>query len=80
MTMADLDREVETVIAREALQIDFHRGKLDDQSNWLADVGVTTLNLGRVIGVGPAMTAALETQAVIAAVGSSSDGARRAVR
>ena len=73
MTMADLDREVETVIAREALQIDFHRGKLDDRSNWLADVGVSDATmLGRVTGVGPAMTAALETQAVIAAVGSSS--------
>jgi hypothetical protein len=59
------------VIAREAFQVGYHRGKLDDQSNWLADVGLTTFKLGLIPGIGPAMKAAAETQCVIAAVGSS---------
>lgn len=72
MTMSDLDHGVHTVVAGEAFQIGYHRGKLDDQSNWLADVGRTTFALGLIPGIGPAMKAAAETQAVIAAVGSSS--------
>jgi EspA/EspE family len=71
-TVTDLDRDVQTVIAREAAQLDFHRSKLDDQSNWLADVGRTTFEMGLIPGGGPAMKAAVETQAVITAVGSSS--------
>jgi hypothetical protein len=71
-TLADLDRKVQTVIACEAFQIKYRRGKLDDQSNWLADVGHTTYGLGLVPGIGPALKAVAETQAVIAAVGSSS--------
>ncbi|WP_319452965.1 MULTISPECIES: EspA/EspE family type VII secretion system effector [unclassified Mycobacterium] len=71
VTMAGLDRQVQTVIAREAFQVGYHRGKLDDQSNWLADVGLTTFKLGLIPGIGPAMKAAAETQCVIAAVGSS---------
>ena len=72
MTMSDLDHGVQTVVAGEAFQIGYHRGKLDDQSNWLADVGRTTFALGLIPGIGPAMKATAETQAVIAAVGSSS--------
>jgi hypothetical protein len=67
-TVALLDRGVQTVIAREAYQVKYHRDKLDDQSNFLADLSYVTLAMGLVPGVGKAMKAATEVAAVNAAL------------
>jgi hypothetical protein len=67
-TVALLDRGVQTVIAREAYQVKYHRDKLDDQSNFLSDLSYVTLAMGLVPGVGKAMKAATEVAAVNAAL------------
>lgn len=67
-TVALLDRGVQTVIAREAYQVAYHRDKLDDQSNFLADLSYVTMALGLVPGYGKAMKATVEAAAVQAAL------------
>jgi hypothetical protein len=67
-TVALLDRGVQTVIAREAYQVKYHRDKLDDQSNFLSDLSYVTLAMGLVPGVGKAMKAATEVAAVDSAL------------
>lgn len=68
VSMAMLDRSVQTVIAREAYQIAYHRDKLDDQSNYLGDLSYLTWPLGLASGAGKAMKAAVELSAVSAAL------------
>ena len=63
-TLALLDRDVQTVIAREAFQVDSHRGTLDDQSDHLSALGYATWSLALVPGVGKALKAAVEMTAV----------------
>ena len=70
--MAAADNEVHGVLATEAYQIGFHRDRLDDSYNWLADVGVVTSALGLIPGVGRGLKAAADVQAVFVAVGRSS--------
>ena len=60
------------MIAEEAFQVGFHRDRLDDWSNFLADFGLVTFALGLIPGVGQELKATAELQAVLAAVGSSS--------
>lgn len=67
-SMAMLDRSAQTVIAREAYQITYHREKLDDQSNYLGDLSYLTWPLGLAPGAGKAMKAAVELSAVSAAL------------
>ena len=67
-SLAMLDRSVQTVIAREAYQIAYHRDKLDDQSNYLGDLSYLTWPLGLASGAGKAMKAAVELSAVSAAL------------
>jgi hypothetical protein len=67
-TVALLDRGVQTVIAREAYQVKYHRDKIDDQSNFLSDLSYVTVAMGLVPGVGKAMKAATEVAAVNAAL------------
>src|ERR1700733_3670824 len=50
--IAAVDHEVHRVIAEEAFQVGFHRGRLDDWSNFLADFGLVTFALGLIPGVG----------------------------
>jgi hypothetical protein len=67
-SVALLDRGVQTVIAREAYQVKYHRDKIDDQSNFLSDLSYVTVAMGLVPGVGKAMKAATEVAAVNAAL------------
>lgn len=62
--LAVLDRDVQTVVAREAFQVDYHRGKLDDQSDHLCTLGYATWSLALIPGVGKALKAAVEMTAV----------------
>lgn len=70
--MAAVDREVHGVLANEAQQIGFHRDRLDDSYNWLADIGLVTSALGLIPGVGRGLQAAADAHAVFVAVGRSS--------
>jgi hypothetical protein len=70
--MAAADHEVHGVLATEAYQVGFHRNRLDDSYNWLADVGLVTFALGLIPGVGQGLKAAADAQAVLVAVGRSS--------
>jgi hypothetical protein len=70
--MAAADHEVHGVLATEAYQIGFHRDRLDDSYDWLADVGVVTSALGLIPGVGRGLKAAADAQAVCVAVRRSS--------
>lgn len=63
-SLAVLDRDVQTVVAREAFQVDYHRGKLDDQSDHLSKLGYATGSLALIPGVGKALKAAVEMTAV----------------
>ena len=63
-SLAVLDRDVQTVVAREAFQVDYHRGKLDDQSDHLSRLGYATWSLALIPGVGKALKAAVEMTAV----------------
>lgn len=67
-SMAALDRDVQTVIAREAYQVAYHRGKLDDQSSHLGDLSYLTWPIALIPGVGKAMKTAFELAAVSAAL------------
>ncbi|MDO8835633.1 MAG: EspA/EspE family type VII secretion system effector, partial [Vicinamibacterales bacterium] len=66
--LAALDRGVHTVIAREAHQVAYHRGNLEDQANSLGDLGYLTSTMTRIPGVGKAMKSAVELAAVNAAL------------
>lgn len=66
--MAALDRGVQTVIAREAYQVAHHRDRLDDQSNYLADLSYLTWSIALIPGTGKALKAAFELAAVNAAL------------
>ena len=70
--MAVLDHRVQTVIAREADQVRYRRGKLQEQADYLGDLGHTTSAIGHVPGVGGAMRAATELAAVKTALGNCS--------
>ncbi len=70
--IAAVDHEVHRVITAEASQVGFHRDRLDDWSNFLADFGLVTFALGLIPGVGIELKAAAEINAVLAAVASSS--------
>jgi hypothetical protein len=70
--LAAADHEVHGVLATEAFQVGFHRDRLDDWYDWLADVGLVTFALGLIPGVGQGLKAAADAHAVLAAVGSSS--------
>lgn len=66
--LAVLDRGVQTVIAREAYQVAYHRDKLDDASNYLGDLSYVTWSIALIPGVGRAMKAAVELAAVQSAL------------
>ena len=70
--LATLDHQLREVISREAGQLVRTRAKLDDESNGLAEFGLTTVGYGLIPGVGPALKAAAEFQAVIKAVSACS--------
>jgi EspA/EspE family len=70
--LAAADHEVHRVLATAAFQVNFHRGRLDDWYNWLADVGLVTYAIGLIPEVGQALKSAADAQAVLAAVGSCS--------
>jgi hypothetical protein len=70
--LADLDRQLREVIAREAGQLERTRDKLDDESNGLAEFGLTTFGFGRFPGVGQALKQAAELQAVMKALSACS--------
>lgn len=67
--LAVLDRSVHRALAREAYQVNYHRGKLDDQSNYLADFSYVSMGLALLPGYGKALKAAAEIAAVKAALG-----------
>ncbi|MCH9669784.1 MAG: hypothetical protein K0U76_08415 [Actinomycetia bacterium] len=67
-SMATLDRRAQTVIAREAYQVEYHRDKLDDQSNHLGDLSYVTWAMALLPGAGKAMQVAFELGAVKAAM------------
>lgn len=71
-TMAAADHQVHGVLATEAFQVNFHRDRLDDWYNWLADVGLVTFTLGLIPGVGQGLKAAADAHAVFVAVSRSS--------
>lgn len=66
--LAVLDRDVHTVIDREATQIIRRREAFDDQSDQLSSLRRVTGSLAGIPGVGPAMTSSIELAAVTAAV------------
>ena len=68
-TLAVLDRDVHTVIDREANQIIRRRETLDDQALQLSSLRRVTGSLATIPGVGTAMTSSIELAAVVAAVG-----------
>lgn len=72
MSMAVLDRDVQTVIAREADQVAYHRARLDDQSDYLGGLSHATSSIARIPGVGEAMKSAFELSAVKTALSVSS--------
>ena len=67
-TVALLDRSVQTVLAREAYQVTYHRDKMDDQSNYLADLSWVTFALEFAGPSGRAIKYAIELAAVQAAL------------
>ncbi|MGB0971260.1 MAG: EspA/EspE family type VII secretion system effector, partial [Mycobacterium sp.] len=67
-SMATLDRNVESLIEREAYQVAHHRDKLDDQSDFLGDLSYVTWAMALIPGVGKAMKAIVELSAVSAAL------------
>jgi type II secretory pathway pseudopilin PulG len=71
--LAGLDRQLHEVISREADQLLATRARLADQSNWLAEVGLTTFGYGLVPGIGTAMKEAAEIQAVMKALNVCSE-------
>jgi len=71
-SLAALDRGVQTVIAREAHQVAYHRGNLDDQANYLGGLSRLTRSISLIPGVGNATKTAVELAAVNAAIGVGS--------
>lgn len=71
-SMATLDRNVESVIERQAIQVAHHRDKLDDQSDILGDLSYMTWSMALIPGVGKAMKAIVELSAVSAALSGCS--------
>lgn len=67
-TVALLDRSVQTALAREAYQVTYHRDKMDDQSNYLADLSWVTFALEFAGPSGRAIKYAIELAAVQAAL------------
>lgn len=67
-SLARLDRNAQTVVAREAYQVAYHREKLDNQSNFLGDLNYLTWPIALIPGAGRALKAAFELAAVKAAV------------
>lgn len=66
--LAVLDRDVHTVIDREATQIVRRRETLDDQADHLSSLRRVTGSLAAIPGVGAAMKTSIELAAVTAAV------------
>ncbi|MEH3139507.1 MAG: EspA/EspE family type VII secretion system effector [Mycobacterium kyogaense] len=66
--LAVLDRNVHTVIDREATQIVRRREALDDHADHLSSLRRVTGSLAAIPGVGPAMQRSIELAAVTAAV------------
>jgi hypothetical protein len=63
------DQTVNAVLTREANQIVATRTALDDQSDWLADVGLVTMLVAATPRVGQAAALAMEIAAVTKALG-----------
>lgn len=66
--VALIDRDVHSVIARQAHQVKYHRDKLDDQARFLTDLHYTATALAFVPGVGKATKTSVEAAAVNAAL------------
>lgn len=71
-TIIAADRLVASVLARESGQIAATRRDLDDQADWLTDMGVVTTSLAGIPDGGSAKTAA-EIAMVTKALGNSTD-------
>ena len=67
-TMADADRAVQSVLAREAVQIKLRRDTLDDQSDFLAKTSYATFPLQFIPRYGEAAKLAIEGGALQAAL------------
>ena len=67
-SISTLDRRVQSVIAREAYQVAYHRDRLDEQSDYLGDLSYLTWSMALIPGTGKAMKAAFELAAVNAAL------------
>src|SRR4051812_21082588 len=69
--IADADREVHEVLAREAAQITLRRGYLDDQYSFLANTGHVMCPLQFIPRYGEAMRLAVEAAVLQTALGES---------
>lgn len=69
-TMVAADQSINAVLAREAGQITATRAVLDDQSDWLADVGLVTMLVAATPFVGQGAALAMEIAAVTKALGA----------
>ncbi|HET7741925.1 MAG TPA: EspA/EspE family type VII secretion system effector [Mycobacterium sp.] len=69
-TMVASDQSINAVLAREAGQITATRAVLDDQSDWLADVGLVTMLVAATPFVGQGAALAMEIAAVTKALGA----------
>src|SRR5262249_13288510 len=69
--MADADHQVHKVLYREAAQITLRRGYLDDQHNFLANTSYVTFPLQFIPRYGEAMQMAIQTRALLSALGES---------
>lgn len=69
-TMVASDQSINAVLAREAGQITATRAVLDDQSDWLADVGLVTMLVAATPFVGQGAALAMEIAAVSKALGA----------
>lgn len=68
--MATQDQSITAVLTREASQITATRNVLDQQSDWLADVGVVTMLVAATPFVGQGASLAMEIAAVTKALGA----------
>ena len=68
--MATQDQSINAVLAREAGQITATRTVLDEQSDWLADVGLVTMLIAATPFVGQGASLAMEIAAVTKALGA----------
>jgi hypothetical protein len=66
--VALIDKDVHSVIARQASQVKHHRDKLDDQAKFLTDLHYMATALAFVPGVGKATKTSVEVVAVTAAL------------